>query len=244
MRYSSAVFLLLCFLSRSNAIAQITPNSAKDSARVIALPDVQIAGISQQLVVASGTEDNKHAHIVGPGGGNAIRFLAAQAGYHQLRQVRLHVRHASELPANKIHVRVASVTDAGSPADDNLLPASVLLLPADLRAARRTITLQWPMDAVPVPERGFFIVVEGLGETTDEYVSGMLDEQKHAYYKISRRSQPGTVVRTIDAFKLPRLKGTKPDSTKIDSWHRDTLTQEWRQDRAGKSVLLVEAIFE
>lgn len=212
--------------------------------RVIALPDVQITSGMQRLVVASGTEDNKHAHIIGPGGGNAIRFLAAQAGYHQLRQVRLHIRRGSELPANKIRVRVASVTDAGSPADDNLLPASVLLLPADLQGARCTITLQWPMNAVTVPERGFFIVVEGLSETADEYVSGVIEEQKQVYYKISRRSEPGTVVRTIDAFKLPRLKGTRPNPKQINSWHRDTLTQQWRPDRAGSSVLLVEAVFE
>ncbi len=244
MQYSSVLFLLLCFLSQNNAIAQTTPSSATDSARVIALPDVQIAGSSQQLVVASGTEDNKHAHIIGPGGGNAIRFLATQEGDHQLRQVRLHLRHASELPANKIQVRVASVTDAGNPADDNLLPTSVLLQTSDLQKARRTITLQWPLNAVPVPERGFFIVVEGLGETADEYVSGVIEEHKHVYYKISRRSQPGTVVRTIDAFKLPRLKGTRPDPKQISSWHRDTLTRQWRPDRAGSSVLLVEAVFE
>lgn len=232
-----SVFLLL----GRTGCAQSVP---ADTARVIALPDIAVTGSALRLVVASGTEDNKQAHSIGPGGGNAIRFLAAQGGYHQLRQVRLHLRQASELPGNKIQVRVASVTDAGNPADDNLLPASVLLQTSTLQKARRTITLQWPLDAVPVPERGFFIVVEGLGETADEYVSGLREEKKHLYYTIARRSQPGTVIRTVEAGKLPRLKGTVPAAKEIDSWHRDTVTQQWRPDRAGSSVLLVEAVFE
>lgn len=232
--------ILLSLLSHTS-FAQSAP---PDTVRVVALPDVPIISGTLKLVVASGKEDHNQAHIISPGGGSAIRFLAAQAGDYQLRQVRLHLRYASELPANKIQVRVASVTDAGSPADDNLLPASVLLLPSKLRQAKRTMTLQWPMNAVTVPERGFFIVVEGLGETADEYVSGIVNEKKHVYYKISRRNQPETVVRTIDAFKLPRLKGTIPEAKEIDSWHRDTVTQQWRPDHAGKSVILVEAIFE
>lgn len=238
-RFYSAVCLFLLI-----AYASYSQSAPADTARIVALPDVPIIGSTSRLVVASGSEDHKQAHIIGPGGGSAIHFLAAQAGYHQLRQIRLHLQHASELPDSKIQVRVASVMNDGSPADDNLLPASVLLQPTDLRRAQRTITLQWPLNAVPVPERGFFIVVEGLGGTADEYISGVMDEKKHVYYKISRRSQPGVTVRTIDVFKLPRLKGTRPDSTKIDSWHRDTLTQQWRQDGAGKSVLLVEAVFE
>lgn len=67
-----------------------------------------------------------------------------------------------------------------------------------------------------MPERGFFIVIEGLGETADEFVSGVQTVAKSKttlLYNISRRAQPGVVIRTAEADGFPQLKGTKPDPT-------------------------------
>jgi hypothetical protein len=175
-----------------------------------------------------------------------VRFLAPRAQFHELRQVRLYLQHANQLREGQVQVRVASVASTGGPADDNLLPAPVVLTTADLLRARKHLTLEWPSTQLLVPNQGFFIVVEGLGQSSDEYVSRLVPPEKHqaARYEIRRRSQPKTPVRVAEALGFPRLKGTKPDPSAAESWYRDTVTQEWRRSRVGQSVILVEAVFE
>ena len=239
------VVLLVDFVLCTNAAAQ-SINSKPDSIKVIALPDVEVTSSSRYLSVSSGTENNHTSHIISPGGGKAIRFLAPKSDYHELSRVRLQLGNHSKLKEGQIQVRLASVADDGSPSGDTLLP-SILLSTADLRRAQRHITLQWPQQHFYVPIRGFFVVVEGIGRTSDEYVSGLHiaeGSKNPPLYKMSSRTQPGTVIRLVDADNFPTLKGTKPDANNAEFWERDTVTRQWRVKTPGTSVLLMEAFFE
>lgn len=161
--------------------------------------------------------------------------------------MRLHLQHANKLREGQIQVRVASVAANGGPAADNLLPTPALLTTADLLRARHHLTLQWPTAQLVVPAQGFFIVVEGIGQSADEYVSRLVmpeNRSEATRFEIRHRSQAKNPGRLAEAMRFPRLKGTKPDPTAAESWYRDTVTQEWRRSRVGQSVLLVEAVFE
>jgi hypothetical protein len=243
MRYLSLLSGLAAILFARLGHSQQLPDT---TARIVALPDVTINSTASRLVVATGLEGNNTNHLIAPGGGNALRFLAPHQ-YHELRQVRLHLLHANKLREGQIQVRVASVSVTGGPADDNLLPSSVVLTTADLLRARKYITLQWPTAQLVVPKQGLFIVIEGLGQSADEYVSRVLmSEKRHEAlrYEIRRRSQPETPARLAEALDFPKLKSTKPDPSAAESWYRDTVTREWRRSRIGQSVILVEAVFE
>lgn len=245
LRIRFLVVLLVDFVFCTNVAAQ-SLNSKPDSIKVIALPDVEVTNSSSYLSVSSGTENNRTSHIISPGGGQAIRFLAPKSNYHILSWVRLQLGNHSKLKEGQIRVRLASVADDGSPAGDTLLP-SILLSTTDLRRAQRHITLQWPQQHFYVPIRGFFVIIEGVGHTSDEYVSGLHiteGSKKPPLYKMSSRTQPGTVIRLVDAENFPTLKGTKPDTNNAECWERDTVTQQWRVNIPGNSVLLVEAFFE
>jgi hypothetical protein len=235
--------LALLLLARLGHSQQL-PDS---TTRIVALPDVKIESSSSRLVAVSGLEDNNTNHLIAPGGGYAVRFLAPRAQYHELRQVRLHLQHANKLREGQIKVRVALVTANGSPGEDDLLLAPVILTTADLLRARKHLTLGWPTVQLLVPERGFFIMVESLGQSGDEYVSQQLPREKNnetTRYEIRRRSQAEAPGRIADALGFPRLKGTKPDPQAAESWHKDTVTREWRRSRPGRSVILIEAVFE
>lgn len=245
MRKTILFLLMIDLLSCVSAVAQ-SPNNKSDSIKVIALPDVEIISNSSRLMVSSGTEDSNTLHIISPGGGYAIRFLAPKSNYHELRWVRVHLKYSSKTKEGQLRIRLASVADDGSPADDSLL-APILLNTLDLQRAQRHLTLQWPTRHLYVPVRGFFIIVEGVGKVPDEYVSGVQiteGNKKPPPYKISSRTQPGAVIRVVNADNFPKLKGTKPNTNSAESWYRDTVTRQWRGSIPGRSVLLVEALFE
>lgn len=70
--FTGLALLLVTRLGHSQQLPDST-------ARIVALPDVEIKNTSSRLVVASGLEDNNTNHIIGPGGGNAVRFLAPRS---------------------------------------------------------------------------------------------------------------------------------------------------------------------
>ncbi|TGD83177.1 hypothetical protein [Hymenobacter wooponensis] len=237
MRYC---FLLtgLALLVAHIGYAQVAP--------IVALPDVKVSNQSSHLVVASGRGDRKNWHLTAPGGATAVRFLAPREKYHELRQIRLHLRHTNQLREGQLQIRIASVATTGIPANDNLLPVSLLLSTADLRRARNHLTLEWPTAHLVVPTGGFFIVIECLGQSADEYASRLLPPETDGKLRIeiSHRTQPNTSTRIADASGFPVLQATQPDSSAAESWYRDTATQQWRRNRVGQSGILLDAVFE
>ena len=240
------LFLLIFKFGLCLNISAQSLNNTPDTIRVIALADVEVTSSSSHLAVSSGTEDNNTFHIISPGGGYAVRFFAPKSNFHELRQVRLHFHKTSKIKEGRIRIRLTSTAAGGSPSNDTLL-APILVNTLDLQRAQHHLTLQWSAQQLVVPERGFFIVVEGVGQTEDEFVSGIqvLEGSKRPLqYKISNRNQLGSVVRTTNADNFPKIKGTKPKSDSAESWYRDSVTQQWHLSSAGRSVLLVEALFE
>jgi hypothetical protein len=237
--YTGLVLLLVPCLGQSQ---QVPSNTT----RIVALPDVNITASTSRLVVASGRADTKSWHLTAPGGATAVRFLAPQAQYHELRLVRLHVRDVKHLREGRVQIRIASTTAAGTPTDDNLLPDKLVLSTADLRRASKHTTLQWPTAHLLVPTGGFFIVVECLGQSDDEYTSRILPQEKGSQlqYEIRRRTHPNAPARIAEAHGFPVLRATQPDPSAAESWYRDTVTHEWRRNQAGHATILVEAVFE
>lgn len=136
------IYALMCFaLFYKEGCAQSNKRQL-DSLKVIALPDVEVTNSITRLVVSSGKEDNKTTHIVSPGGGYAIRFIAPRSNYHELVQIRLYSKNTSELREGQLRVRIASVAEDGSPADDSLLAPMILNI-NNLQHVHHHITLQW-----------------------------------------------------------------------------------------------------
>ncbi|TGE07785.1 hypothetical protein [Hymenobacter fodinae] len=222
--------------------SQAEPNLAP----IMVLPDVEIHDRINRLVVASGREERKRWHLMAPGGATAVRFHAPRAQYHELRQLRLHLHHVGHLREGQLQIRVASVSATGAPSDNNLLPDDVLLTTTDLRRANRHLTLEWPTAHLLVPAGGFFIVIECLGQSTDEYSSRLLPPGKDGIlrYEISHQAHPQSPTRLAEARNFPALQTAQLNPSTAESWYRDTVTQEWRRNHPGQAVILVEAVFE
>ena len=186
-------------------------------------------------------------HELAPGGGNAVRFGAPRGGYHVLRSVQVHLAATNVLKEGALRVRATSVAANGGPAADDLLPVPVVLTIATLQHSRKNLLISWPTNKLQVPENGFFLVVEGMGTTPDEYVSKVIlatDPKQPAHYELRRRNQPASTPRLAGIHDFPALMGAEPAATGAESWYRDTVTQEWRPSRGAKSVVFLEAVFE
>jgi hypothetical protein len=200
-----------------------------------------------RLVVASGEKKRSTFHELAPGGGNAVRFEAPRGGYHVLRSVRVHLAATSMLREGALRVRATSVAANGGPATDDLLPVPVVLTTSTLQHSRKNLLITWLTNQLQVPEKGFFIVLEGVGSTPDEYVSKLIlapDPKQLAHYELRRRNRPTTTPRLAAIHDFPALMGAEPTATGAESWHRDTATQEWRPSRGAKLVVFLEAVFE
>ncbi|MGI4875154.1 MAG: hypothetical protein ACRYFX_28700 [Janthinobacterium lividum] len=220
-------FLPPLALLTTSLAAQTAPRS--DSARVVVLPDVAVSDQIARLVVQSGKRTGGY-HYTGPGGTDAVRFTAPRAGYHALRGIRVNLFMPGSIKQGSLRVRLASVGADGSPAEDNLLPAPVLLTTAALQQAHKYMTLTWPTNRVAVPEAGFFIVLESVGNFPDEYISKDLTltrTDRKVLVEISRRNAPGTAPRLADYTDFVRLMGATPATTQAESWTRDTVTRRW-----------------
>jgi hypothetical protein len=218
-----------------------------DSVRIVVLSDVAVGDKITRLVVASGEKKRSTFHELAPGGGNAVRFGAPRGGYHVLSSVRVYLAASHTLKEGALRVRAASVAANGGPADDDLLPTPVVLTTANLQHSHKNLVINWPANRVQVPETGFFLVLEGLGSTPDEYVSKVVlptNPKQPAHYELRRRSQPDSTLRLAEVHAFPMLMGAEPDATGAESWYRDTVTQEWRPSRGAKLVVFLEAVFE
>ncbi|RTQ50795.1 hypothetical protein EJV47_09245 [Hymenobacter gummosus] len=237
-----AAFTAIC-LSDFSAGAQQRP----DSARVIVLPDVSIQDRIDRLTLASGPEDRRTWHVIAPGNGSAVRFRHPRAGYHELRQLRVHLEHPGGIQDGGLRVRVASVLADGQPATDNLLPEQVVLDTRTLRRSRRTLTLQWTNHHLIVPPEGFFLVVEGVGQQPDEVKGNRLPPDRHSkmgYYEIMRRGQPQEVVRTVDIDSFPQLRGANYTGEAAEVWYRIPKTGEWLPEKVGSPIPMLEVVFD
>lgn len=236
--------IVLSLLTRPLA-AQLSPRH--DSTRVVVLSDVTVGDKITRLAVASGDMKRNTFHELAPGGGNAVRFGAPRGGYHVLRSVQVHLAATSRLKEGALRVRATSVAANGGPATDDLLPVPVVLTTATLQRSRKNLLISWPNNQLQVPENGFFLVVEGLGSTPDEYVSKVIlapDPKQPAHYELRHRNQPASTPRPAGIHDFPALMGAEPATTGAESWYRDTVTQEWRLSRSTKSVIFLEAVFE
>ncbi|RSK32505.1 hypothetical protein [Hymenobacter metallilatus] len=239
-----ACLLIIMLAIFHTAVAQRNTDTLNTT---IVLSDINVQGYYGQLVVASGIEKNNTWHSQAPGGGYAVRFQSPQAGYHKLRQIRVHLYQPSRIREGQLRVRVASVTAAKGPASDNLLPEPVLLTTKILRASRKHLTIQWPTAQLLVPDQGFFIVIEGIGNYPDEYVSGLepqMGKPAAPRYQLRRRIDSSHTLRTAPITDFPILKGTQVDTKTAESWYLDAVTQEWHYKPSESSVVLLEAIFE
>ncbi len=240
---------LLTLAALPHLVAAQAAPPRPDSARVVVLPDAIISDKITRLVVATGNLKRNASHGIMPGGGFAVLFGAPRRGYHMLSSIRVHLDAPGSIREGQLRVRVASMAPGGGPDPGDLLPTPLVLTTETLQHARKNLLLSWPDSRILVPEGGFFLVVEGLSNQPDEYVSGVRSpttSREIPRYELSRRDQPTAPLRVVAFRDLPVLLGAVPAATGAEGWHKDAATQQWRRDRdyAGRSVVFLEAVFE
>ncbi len=234
--------VLFCLLFSTLTVAQNTKNHT-DSDKVIMLSDVKVSGRIDRLLLTSGKKDNR-SHIMGPGGGFAFRFVAPLSELHSLTQIRLHLSKPAKIEEGQLSIRIASITPNDRPADDNLLPAPLIIKTETLQRTKQSLTLSWPTNAVIVPSNGFFIVVECLGRTADEFVSAAASSKKIGpYYEIKSDRTATASVRQVSIKHLPSVAIATPTLGTTTWYYKDTVTQEWRNQNKDY-VIFLEAEFK
>lgn len=243
----TVLFILLLATIQLNSTKLSAQTSVTiDSIRIINLPDARVESSASDILVSSGEIRNNSWHIIAPGGGYAILFSAPKADYHSLRSLTIHLKDPKKIKQGNIQVRIASINKDGSPSEDDALPVKILLKYIDLQKSSQFISFEWPEAKLLVPDKGFFIVIEGVGETKDEYVSEVVPGKKRGnfQYKIQRRQNHILGSRTVNPDELPTLKGGNVTNNSFESWYRDTVTQQWKRHQLGKSTIVVEALFK
>jgi len=178
---------------------------------------------------------------VAPGNGYALRFMPPAVGPHLLTSVRLHFgSFGTHVAKGQVRLRIASVSATGGPADDNLLAEPILITAQTFQALNEPLTFTWA--AIPVPTAGFFIVVEGLGDASDEYVmhSPSLVLAGAGNYQIARRSQQETPPRLLSIWSIPELRAAKPINSQVDFWMCGGEQPTWKAFPTSKQVPLFE----
>lgn len=243
MKFIIPILILLVF-TPFHLLAQANSDTIN---RIIVLPDVEINSSSSQLVVCSGIEKNNICHVSGPGGGYAVRFRQPVAGYHELQKIRLQLHQPKNTKEGQIRIRVASVNTNGEPGNDNMLPQEVILTTKMLCESKRNLTVMWPESHVVSPEKGFFIVVEGIGKSSNEYISSVAapNDKGISQYVLSGTINGSTFTRQVPITYFPTLKGiNSSNDNDIESWYKDTVTKGWKRSKKGASVVYIEALFE
>lgn len=237
MRHFICCFSLICGII-SVAKAQIGPATATT---VVADKN------SKQALVSSGKLRRNFYFSVAPGASYALRFTPSD-GQQSLTSLHLHFkpfgRDTAKVP---VRVRIANVTATGSPADNDLLPTPVLLANPTLQELRQPLVLMWATGQVHVPANGFFVVIEGVGSTPDEYVAGLSRPWAYSYngyYQLAHRQQPDAPLRLLNRLSIPMLLSAKPTTLPTSLWTRGGDQPDWQPDLNYKQVPLLEIGFE
>ncbi|RZL13831.1 MAG: hypothetical protein EOO62_07095 [Hymenobacter sp.] len=183
-----------------------------------------------------------------PGSGYALHFYPPAPDQRALTGIALRVQpFGRDTARGRLRIRVASVAPAGGPADDDLLPASIVLTDSVLQAATKPFLLAWQPNRVLVPATGFFVVVEGMGDAADEYATNSPATAKRICsncYTIGRRNEPNAPLRLLPARSVPKLPAAKPTLISADYWVRGGHIANWQRNPATSEVPLLELFFE
>jgi hypothetical protein len=147
----------------------------------------------------------------------------------------------------QIRIRLASVTTAGVPAEDDLAPKQLILTESELQAATQPLLFTWPAKSVLVPSTGFFIVLEGLGNVPDEYTTNSPATAQlicSDCYTIGRRTEPTAPLRLLPAASIPKILAAKPLSLPVNYWMRGGHLPVWQPFFNSREVPLLEVLFE
>lgn len=217
-----------------------------DSTKTIILPDVEIRGYPEQIVLFSGVEHRNHGYYLGPGGGNALYYKKALVNHRNLSQIRLHLVNPKSIREGNLSIRIASVTATGDPAADNLLAEPIIISNERLRHSKKSFLLRLPAPGIAMPETGFFIVLECIGNSSTEYVSALAPGKSKSaapVYIISANENPQAPTRQVPMHYFPALAGAKPtDASSIVEYYQDTVTKKWQ--RSKNSIIFLEASFK
>ncbi len=207
-----------------------------------------VDSLRNQLAKPSGKLRRGFFWAASPGASYALHFYAPVDGQRVLTGVRVYLQaFGRDTARGKIRVRLASVTDTGAPADDDLAPTQLVLTEPVLQAATKPLLLTWASKSVPVPNKGFFIVLEGLGNTPDEYTT---DSPATAHsicadcYTIGQRNAPNAPLRILPASSVPKILAAKPSALPVNYWMRGGHLATWQPFPTSKEVPLVEVLFE
>lgn len=174
-----------------------------------------------------------------------MRFAPPATGPRRLVSVQLHFNSfGSHVAQGQVQLRIASVSASGAPAPDNLLPQPLLVDTRTLQALDRPLTLSWP--AIAVPNTGFFVVLEGLGDAPDEYVrhTPTLVVAGPGNYQVVRRGQPDRPPRLLSIWSVPELRGARPTAGAATVWLSGGPTpNHWQADSAAHRVPLLSVGF-
>ena len=203
----------------------------------------------EQVVAPSGKLKRHFLLAASPGASYALYFqVPAAKGPLTLTGIWLHLQtFGRDTARGSVRVRVASVTATGAPAEDDLLPTSIVLTTSVLQVLDKPVLLNWPTKRVSLPAAGFFIVVEGLGNTPDEYTTNSPATAKSICsdcYTIGRRNEPNAPLRLLAARSVPKLLVAKPAISPFNYWIRGGHLPIWQAFASSKEVPLLEAVFE
>ena len=97
-----------------------------------------------------------------------------------------------------------------------------------------------------MPANGFFIVLEGVGNATDEYVitSPHLVLAGAGNSTIGRRSQPNATPRLLSTWSIPHLFSAKLTTVPVELWGHEGEAPEWQHFSSSKQVPMLEIGFK
>jgi len=204
--------------------------------------------LHRQLTTSSGKLRRNFFWAATPGASYALHFYAPTASQQVLTGVRLYLQvFGRDTARGQIRVRIASVTPTGTPADDDLAPTQLVLTEPMLQAATKPLLLTWPGKSVPVPAKGFFIVLEGIGKAPDEYITNS-PATAHSIcadcYTIGQRNTPNAPLRILPASSVPKILAAKPLGLPVNYWMRGGHLAVWQPFPNSKEVPLLDALFE
>ncbi len=237
--YFYCILLLACYqlLIPTKSVAQVASNVGKAA----------VADTSHQTMLATGKLKSSSFWALPPGDGYALRFAAPATSQHQLTSLRLHFGYfGSRLAKGRVRLRLARVAANGHPAEDSLLAREVLISEQTLQYLDKPLVLTWPNERIVVPASGFFVILEGLGDTADEYViqSPRVVLAGAGNSHIGRRSQPGVTTRLLSTWSIPELSGAKPTGNQVELWAHGGDTPEWKSFPLSKQLPMLEVGFK
>lgn len=195
-------------------------------------------------LVATALPRGNFYYALTPGTGYALQVLPA-AGQQYLRELRLPLRPFERRDTAQVPVRVrlAPASPDGTPADEDLLPVPMIISTLALQQLTyQGLVLTWPPGQVAVPGTGFFVVLEGLSATPDEYVAGLVRSRQLGgmAYQLARRQQPAAAPRLLSHQSVALLQSGKATAHADAFWLRGDLKPGWHLAQPGSYVPLLK----